>query len=132
MRNISGLAIKVANGCVQEELILARIQIKDNGRDQYLTGRLKEWTFERGYSYWIASTPIGKGLGLKAAIQMHTRMYPITGKDQPRKYGEVIRVQGYSGGIHPKRFAENSRVNTYHIDSQLGLNEFARVIGSAR
>jgi hypothetical protein len=132
MRNISGLTIEAANGCVQEELILARIQIKNNGRAQYLTGRLKEWNFEREHSYWIVYAPIGKGLDLKAATQMHTRRYPIIGKDQPRTYGKIIRVQGYSGGTHPRNFAENSRVNTYHIDSQLGLNEFARVIRSAR
>ena len=120
-----------------------------------ITGRLGGWEFVRAWYYWIAVAD-GDGLSLEAAIRLHETPYPISGPRQPATYGLVVRVAGHCGAPHPQEWAspphiirdlEKQRakhydfvglydasaqeprfIGLYHIDTQIGLNEFARVL----
>jgi hypothetical protein len=161
-----------ADEMIQEELIIANIDLvrgeKSSGEVPYtITGRLGDWTFNRGWCYWTARAPKGKGFVIDIATALHEMNYPITGTHQPKKYGEVIRVAGNCTCPHPKQWAfpvekdlnewsKISRrnwqeisyrnlaklcndgeitgqrfVNLYDIDTQIGLNQFARIISAS-
>lgn len=165
MKNLAG--VKEADESIQEELYIAGINIvkgeQSKGEVQYsIRGKLRDWNFSRAWYYWVASAPDGKGLPLEVATELHEREYPISGDNQPKTLGQVIRVTGHCGCPPPKDWAEpveevlrkelerfkitsatygelaklyNSGkinvprfVNLYHINNQLGLNEFAHVI----
>lgn len=155
---------------IQQELLLAGIEMVESGRDgsevpYTITGKLGNWKFNRNWYYWVAKFKNGEeGLPLEIATLMYERTYPIIGENQPKTYGEVIRVDGGCECIHPRDAAlptkkslkkwskENNRnfeeiyksdlaklcnkgtinapryINVYHIDNQIGLNEFARVL----
>lgn len=61
---------------------------------------------------------------------MHEKGYPDEMYDcysRVGKYGNKIRVAGHAGCPHPKEWEEDGYINSYHIDSQEGFNEFVRV-----
>lgn len=95
---------------IQEELILANIDLitgeKNTGEVPYtIMGKLGDWKFKRAWNYWIARAPDGKGLPLEIASSVHEQDYPIQGLNQPKKYGEVIRVTGNCMCPHPSQWA---------------------------
>ncbi len=124
MINLAG--DKAADECIQEELFLAGIpQVrvgKNEGEVPYtLIGKLGDWEFTRGWSYWMAGSK--SGLPSQVAVRLHEQEYPIVGGQQPKTYGQVVRVNG--DGTAPRPTQE---VYSYHIDTQLGLIELARLI----
>lgn len=94
-----------------------------------LTGRLADWNFSRAWYYWMAHAEDGKGLSLEVAAELHKRKYPAIDKDQPKTYGQVIRVAGHCGCPPPKEWLNNNgKIDSYHVDSQEGLNALAGAI----
>jgi len=102
-----------------------------------LTGKLGNWTFERAWTYWVANSSKRKtGLPLDIAEKLHDKKYRIKGPEEPKTYGQVIRVQGHCGCPLPKDWArpatglgiDKKFVDNYHIDTQEGLDEFARTL----
>lgn len=137
MKNLAGV-IK-ADENIREELSLAGIELVQGERSSgevpfSITGKLGNWEFARAWYYWMAFVPDGKGLPLEVAAYLHGKKYPLTGELEPDvTYGQVIRVAGHCGCPHPMNWASLSSdgkryVNSYHVDTQTGLNEFARVI----
>ena len=113
MINLAGN--KQADERIQEELNLANIDLVKGdinvGEVPYtITGKLGNWIFKRAWSYWIARAPDGKGLTLEIASSMHEQDYPITELNQPKKYGEIIRVTGNCTSPHPNRWALPSEI----------------------
>ena len=171
MINLAGN--KLADDFIREELILANIEVikvkKNEGEVPYtFMGKLGNWGFTRAWTHWIARAPDGKGLPLEIASIMHEQDYPIQGLNQPKKYGEIIRVTGNCTSPHPRQWALPCEkemdnwskttekywgeisyrnlaklcnegaipgqrfVNLYHIDNQLGLNYFEKIISSLK
>jgi len=92
-----------------------------------LTGKLADWNFSRAWTYWMASAE--EGLPLEVATELHNREYAVKGKGQPETYGQVIRVAGHCGCPPPEEgLNSNERIDSYHIDSQEGLNALAGAI----
>lgn len=92
-----------------------------------LTGRLADWNFSRAWTYWMASAE--EGLPLEVATELHNREYAVKGERQPETYGQVIRVAGHCGCPPPEEWLNgNGRIDSYHIDSQEGLNALAGAI----
>jgi len=131
--------VQEADEYIQDELILAGISLvrgeKTKSKVPYtITGKLGCWTFEREGPYWEAHAITRKGLPLEIAVQMHEQIYPVLGKDGAQIYGTFIRVAGYCTCLHPRElirttvYINRDTIDSYHIDSQLGLNELARVI----
>lgn len=136
MKNLAGN--KESDKFIQIELDKAKIPFEKidtpKGECQYtLIGKFKDWTFTRAWYYWIASTE-GKGVPLKIALEMHNKKYPdeMFDHDQQKgKYGNSIRVGGHCGCPSPDEYGGRSGfVTSYHIDTQEGLNEFARVLNN--
>jgi len=68
------------------------------------------WEFQRAWYYWVAKGP---GISPENAMELH------------EKLGKVVRVNGNCGCPPPsKSFATNS----YHVDTQEGLNALAVLI----
>jgi len=90
----------------------------------------KDWYFERSCKYWIATTKYC-GIPLELAVELNEKKYPKEFYDECdiEKYGVVVRVNGYSGGISPlENGGKEKIIKTYHIDTQEGLNEFIKTI----
>lgn len=137
MKNLAGV-IK-ADENIREELSLAGIELvqgeRSSGEVPYsITGKLGDWKFARAWYYWRTFAPEGKGLPLEVAAYLHGKKYPHTEeRETDTIYGQVIRVVGHCGCPHPMNWASLSSdgkryVYSYHIDTQTGLNEFARFI----
>lgn len=126
MKNLAGET--QADLHILEELDKAGIEVVEGPRSEgevpcTLTGKLTGWTFNRAWYYWMAVAEKGKGLPLRMSVELHNRAYPATGEDQPKTYGQVIRVNGDCGCPKP-----GERVRSYHIDTQEGLNALAGAI----
>ena len=95
----------------------------------------KNWKLTRSSRYWIADS-IGNGIPIEIASVLHEKKYPFEMFDDcgVTIYGHVVRVAGHAGAPHPKSnnclWADDGYINSYHIDTQEGLNEFARVINN--
>lgn len=180
MKNLAGET--KADLYILEELDKAGIEIVEGTRSksevpQTLTGKLGNWKFTRAWYYWMANASDETGLPLEVATELHNRKYPIEGEQEPRHYGQVIRVAGHCGCPPPSEWAKHydaqglrlvvdpkgkqeakwksmverhpymkqdfekyrfvpsldsvvakSIVNSYHIDTQEGLNAFAGAI----
>ena len=120
LRELSGAGINVVEG------------EKSTGEVPHtITGRLADWNFSRAWYYWIAKAEKGRerGLPLEVATELHHRNYVIKGEGQPETYGQVIRVDGHCGCPPPTEcLNDNGRIDSYHIDSQEGLNALAGAI----
>lgn len=77
-------------------------------------GTLGPWLFTRRWYYWAAEGP---GINIEQAVEFNNRC------------GKIVRAGGDSGGIEDlyQRY-DGFAVGTYHIDTQDGLNEFARLL----
>ena len=181
MRNLAGE--KEADKYIKQELEEAGIRVlqgpKRGGEVPCsLTGKLRGWNLGRAWSYWVVNAPYGQGMPLDIATSLHFREYALEGDNQPKTYGQVVRVAGHCGCPEPKEWADifdiggiplvvdpggnqeqkfqgclirgeikpnyevphfvrsldnmvvRAFVSGYHIDTQEGLNEFARVVRS--
>ena len=68
------------------------------------------WEFKRAWYYWVAKGP---GIPPKEAMELHN------------EFGKVVRVNGNCGCPPP---SEAFATDSYHIDTQEGLNAFAKLI----
>ncbi len=118
---------------IEKELSTAGIIVingKRSGGEVFsaITGKLGLWTFYRVGCYWVARCKQG-GLPLDLAEKMHVKPYPHS---CDKKYGDVIRVAGHCGSPPPGEWARDFKggkaVVLYHVDTQEGLNELARMI----
>jgi len=118
---------------IQIELEKAKIPLEKSrektGECQYtITGRFRNWTFTRAWYYWIARADEGCEIPLDIALIMHNKKYPDEMFDHEQEmgtYGNSIRVGGHCGCPSPDEY---NLTYLYHIDTQEGLNEFARVL----
>lgn len=78
-------------------------------------GNLCMWGFERFWTYWVAKGP---GVPPDEAQAFH------------EKWGRVVRVEGHCGCPSPLEWCKGFAVNSYHIDTQEGLNAFAALLRS--
>lgn len=129
MKNLAGET--KANLHILKELDKANIEIieniKSNGEVPYtIIGNLGNWSFNRAWTYWIASTK-GDGLSLEVATKLHNKKYSIQGEGVPKIFGKVIRVGGHAGAPSPNKWP---MTNSYHVDTQEGLNALAEVINN--
>ena len=133
MKNLAG--VKECDKFIQIELKKANIPIErielDGSEVPYtLIGELKNWKFRRRWYYWCASTDKKNQLPLSVALEMHNKKYPDEMFDHGEEfgiYGRSIRVGGHCGCLSPEDY---NVTYLYHIDTQEGLNEFARVLSS--
>lgn len=89
---------------------------------------LNNSTFTRAWKYWIAETNEENKLPINIALKMHNKKYPdemFVHHKEMKIYGNSIRVGGHAGRPSPLDY---NVTNCYHIDTQEGLNEFARVL----
>jgi hypothetical protein len=83
-----------------------------------LVGRLGDWTFERAWYYWMASTPEGMGVPEAEAEGLN------------QKWRREVRVAGFASGTEVGDWLSNQgTVDSYHIDTPEGLSAFARLLG---
>ena len=76
-----------------------------------LKGELGPFKFYRAWYYWVVNGPM--------PLAMANRIY-----DDPNGRLDV-RVAGHCGCPPPNEWEDQGFVNSYHIDSQEGLNLFA-------
>jgi len=92
-----------------------------------LTGKLADWNFSRAWYYWVANAE--EGLPLEVATELHNREYAVKSERQPETYGQVVRVAGHCGCPPPNEWANSAgKIDSYHVDSQEGLNALAGAI----
>jgi len=117
---------------ILNELEEAGIEIVEGERSQgevpyTLTGKLADWNFLRAWCYWVANAE--KGLPLEVATELHKRKYDGKGKEPHNTYGHVVRVAGNCGCPPPEKWLnDKGMIDSYHIDSQEGLNALADAI----
>lgn len=78
-------------------------------------GELHGWSFKRAWVYWVAEGP---GIPPEYANKIH------------ETHGEEVRVDGHCGCPSPLEWFKGFGVGHYHIDTQEGLNELAKIIKS--
>lgn len=77
------------------------------------------WQFVRAWKYWIATMhfPSSNGFNIEKAMKLHA------------EYGTVVRVAGNCTCPSPEGWwGKNGIPYYYHIDTQEGLNAFAKAI----
>lgn len=73
------------------------------------------WMFRRAWYYWVAEGP---GIPCDLAEEFH------------KEWGTQVRVDGHCGCPSPLYWFEGFSVGLYHIDTQEGLNAFAKLLSS--
>jgi hypothetical protein len=108
---------------VVKELNLASISIHrfyeplNNEVPTRIMGYLGAWTFTRAWYYWVAEAPFAHGVPKHIAIEFN------------KKWFSDVRVDGFAGGKEVDTSqAYRPTVESYHIDTQEGLNAFADMI----
>ena len=121
MKNIAGKPIPNNDYQTMGELSNAKIETKFSDEscggevDTHITGDMNGWKFERAWYQWGATSD--KGIVLDIANKMN------------EEWAETIRVVGCSGGTDPKGWLnDHGCIDSYHIDTQEGLNHFAGVL----
>ncbi|RJQ26726.1 hypothetical protein C4577_02960 [Candidatus Parcubacteria bacterium] len=76
-------------------------------------GTHRRWLFERAWRYWVATGP-----GIP----------PDKAEDFHKKWGKEVRVEGHCGCPSPLEWNSGFAIGMYHIDTQEGLNAFARLL----
>lgn len=117
MINLAGR--KDCDKYIHQELTEAGIEIVEVplGRSEVpytLIGKLGKYTFSRARYYWLVNGPVP----LFAAQEMYR--HPVGRRD--------VRVEGHCGCPPPEEWASRGGVQSYHIDSQSGLNLFCRTM----
>jgi len=80
-----------------------------------IIGVQSRWSFRRAWYYWVAEGP---GIPPDIAEKFH------------QTWGGEVRTAGFAGGISPLKWCEGFAVDSYHIDSQDGLNAFVALLKS--
>lgn len=117
--NLAGQHSDVATACCRQELSQAGIPAVDvdpEGEVQSKAAGLLEYTngtrvlFVRAWYYWVVrcSAPLPS----KPATRLN------------RKLGEVVRVNGFAGGMRVPR----TGVDAWHVDTDLGLCELVKAL----
>src|SRR5262249_41551483 len=117
MINLAGTDSNVSNLMLKAELgkaALTALQIEPTREREvpatiigyYNNGKGQELFLTRAWTYWCAS--LRQPMPYEMATAFH------------EKWGNVVRVDGYAGGMKPGK----SGVYSYHIDTQDGLNAF--------
>ncbi len=120
MRNLAG--DKGCDPVIRRELAEAIVQIVEHGKrldsqvPASVTGQLtlngeSVFAFRRAWYYWTVSGNVP----LAVAQEMYAD--PVGRED--------VRVAGHCGCPPPEKWAYSGFVESYHIDSQRGLNLFA-------
>ena len=76
-------------------------------------GFWKHWKFERSWYYYRAD---GAGIPPDLAEEFH------------KTWGRQVRVSGHCGCPSPLEWYEGFAVDSYHIDTQEGLNAFVALL----
>jgi len=90
-----------------------------NNNTEELLSKWASFTFHRGWRYWI----------VKGCVQL-----PVAEKLYELDKDKVIRVAGHAGAPEPKEWVNGVKVcgydvvETYHIDTQEGLNLFVKTL----
>jgi hypothetical protein len=122
MKNLAGE--ETADVDIRKELQHAGITINEvpKGRTEVpytLIGKLPcknggEFKFTRAWYYWVVSGPVP----LNVAKVLYST---AVGKRD-------VRVVGHCGCPPPEEWVENGFINSYHIDSQEGLDFFVKTL----
>jgi hypothetical protein len=114
MRNLAGTGDTAA---ARAELAAAGIDIIDGpvyGECKvFVFGLVGRWLITRSWYYWVAQAAEGHELPSRAA------------EDFDRSWGSQVRAHGYGGG---GALGIRDTVDSFHIDSQAGLEAFAAFI----
>jgi hypothetical protein len=133
MKNLAGC--KDADDSIKEELYIAGIEMINVGGTvcsevpYSVIGRVGYWTLTRAWYYWVADVErLQDGLPMETALELHNKPHPTM-----TRLGNVIRSGGHCGCPSPDEFGASSfkgryYVDCYHIDDQIGLNEFAKAV----
>jgi len=73
------------------------------------------WIFKRAWYYWVAEGP-----GIP----------PDKAQDFHNQWGTQVRVEGHCGCPSPLEYNQGFAIGYYHIDTQEGLNAFAKLLKS--
>lgn len=76
-------------------------------------GILHGWQFKRNWYYWVCTGP---GIPVEEAEELNNRL------------GEVVRVDGFAGGLDPREHFKGLACGAYHVDTPEGLKALADVI----
>jgi len=119
MQNLAGN--RECDDIIKTELDAAEIPVvvneqgRNGGEVSYLLiGRLGPFEFRRAWYYWMVEGPVP----LKVAQEMYAH------KNGCRD----VRVSGHCGCPPPEEWATGGFVRNYHIDTQEGLDLFARTV----
>jgi len=139
MKNLAG--VKECDTTIKEELYLADIEAipaEAKGEVPYsIEGKIGNWKLRRAWYYWVASVEIlTDGLPVDDAMELHNKPNPI---DSGKILGTSIRSGGHCGCPSPNEYGADPDCNTgkldvkryvrsYHIDDQIGLNEFKKAL----
>jgi hypothetical protein len=115
MRNLAG--DRECDTVIAGELALTGIELVHGKRSDYevaasITGKLGKFVFTRAWSYWI--------VGGKVPLGVANKLYRLN--------KEKIRSGGDCACRSPETWAREGFIDTYHIDSQEGLNLFVKTI----
>lgn len=129
--------VDVRNSNEKERLVQINQELLYSGIESFPI--YKGFQFERRNRYWsVNALETTDGFPIDIATEMHEKKYPYEMYDNCgiQHYGSVIRVAGHAGAPHPKNdnclWADDGYITCYHIDTQEGLNEFARVLNKLR
>jgi hypothetical protein len=122
MKNLAG--DKDCDAEIITELGAAGIFLKQIERENRevpasVIGSFGCWEFRRAWYYWIATAPYGRGIPTHVARILNGI------------WEDVIRIGGFAGGVsvdEPSFISAANTIDTYHIDSQEGLNAFAGLL----
>lgn len=78
-----------------------------------ILGLQSKWSFQRAWAYWVAKGP---GIPSEIAEEFH------------KTWGQQVRVDGHCGCPSPLEWFEGFGVDSYHIDTQEGLNAFVALL----
>jgi len=114
MINLAGS--KDANLVINRELKVCRIDPVEHTENvpgevpTNLTGKLGPFEFHRAWYYWIVKGPV--------PLNVARKLYA----DPAGRYD--VRAGGHCGCVEPETQCYGNVVNTYHIDSEVGLRLF--------
>ena len=120
MKNLAG--DKACDTDILEELKEAGIPAIEEGARYFevpyhYVGRLGNWTFRRAWYFWMVDAENGKGLSEEVAEELNL------------SHMREVRVAGFSGGALVEDWlSKQGTIDSYHIDTQAGLNAFAAVL----
>ena len=120
MKNMAGVHWTECDIQLESELEKAGLEIlkADTPRggevQTKITGRLGELRFQRAWYYWTVEG--------KVPLDIAEKLYAHPEGEKS------VRVAGHCGCPPPKEWAKDGFVDSYHIDTQEGLNLFVQAM----